>query len=372
MSKSRRQLLKSLGALSVVGIAGCSGDGTSNGDGGDESDGESGGEDGGSSDGSSSDGGSSDGGNNDGGSSDGGSTDNNGSPISVTWASSSTETSAYAMCQGVAQVVDENSDTVQVSAQPSQGPRANIGVLQREEADVAHTSAWTASQVLQGEDPFGDVSYEMRQLFRYYTIQIFPITPNMEWETASDIESGSRIFPGSMTSVNGRITTYVLDEYVLDDYEVVEIGYDQQAGQFKSGGIDVGQAGYVFKDLEAPWTTQTYNQMDIKALPFSDSVIDELRNDDKVPLTEVDLSSYDYDHPGSVLALHQPMSVICRADQDEEFVYELSKAVFENRDSLSEYHAFLKYWDEDHFVSDVFPAEFHPGAADFFEEAGLM
>jgi molybdate/tungstate transport system substrate-binding protein len=83
--KSRRDVLKVIGAAGVAGLAGCSG--SDGGDGG-SSDGES--SDGGSSDGESGDGGSSDGESGDGGSSDGESGDGSGGSTSSDMASSMT------------------------------------------------------------------------------------------------------------------------------------------------------------------------------------------------------------------------------------------------------------------------------------------
>ena len=63
-------------------------------------------------------------------------------------------------------------------------------------------------------------------------------------------------------------------------------------------------------------------------------------------------------------------TVACTASLDEELVYKLVKAVFENADYLQKIHPFAKYTTpENALMHSVIPL--HPGAARYYKEMGL-
>ena len=61
---------------------------------------------------------------------------------------------------------------------------------------------------------------------------------------------------------------------------------------------------------------------------------------------------------------------ICNADLDDELVYELTKAVFENQEFLMKIHHFAKYTTPENAVKySAIPL--HPGAIRYIKEKGI-
>ncbi|MGD8331082.1 MAG: TAXI family TRAP transporter solute-binding subunit, partial [Acidobacteriota bacterium] len=58
------------------------------------------------------------------------------------------------------------------------------------------------------------------------------------------------------------------------------------------------------------------------------------------------------------------------AGQDEELVYELTKALYENREEVVQRHAAGRAINENNVVRDT-GTEFHPGAIRYYQEIGI-
>lgn len=65
-------------------------------------------------------------------------------------------------------------------------------------------------------------------------------------------------------------------------------------------------------------------------------------------------------------------TLVTTAAEDEEAVYELTKAVFENFDSFKTLHFVFATLDKDRMVYSGLTAPLHPGAIRYYREAGLL
>ena len=65
-------------------------------------------------------------------------------------------------------------------------------------------------------------------------------------------------------------------------------------------------------------------------------------------------------------------TLVTTADEDEEAVYELTKAVFENFDSFKTLHFVFATLDKERMVYSGLTAPLHPGAIRYYREAGLL
>jgi len=63
------------------------------------------------------------------------------------------------------------------------------------------------------------------------------------------------------------------------------------------------------------------------------------------------------------------MSLYCRTDLPDDFVYEIMKAVFDHKDELKAFHKSADQWTDDLVGKPVAP--FHPGAVRYYKEKGL-
>ena len=353
-SVGRRTFLKgTAGAAGVTALAGCMGGGDGNGSGGD---GSGSGDGGGDSDGSS-----------------GGSSGGSG-PTDMVMTTSTETTAAYAMSQGIAAVVNENSEEVRLDARPSEGTNANVGRLDREEIQIAYIQNWTAAKINAGERPFGDLSFTPNQVFHLYDLGWFLATANDGWETASDIESGSRVSPTPRGSGTAEMLETALN-YSTEDYDRVSIDYGGQGSAMSEGRLDVGAATLVNFSIEPGWLQEMKGTTDLRMLGWTDDAISKMEEDPGLLLTEVEtsgLENYAYT-PEPVTMPSLAYNFVVRNDFSYDAVYNLLTTMWEQRDGLGEYHGLLNTLSDGEFwVKNAYDdVPFHPAAADFYEEQGL-
>ena len=66
-----------------------------------------------------------------------------------------------------------------------------------------------------------------------------------------------------------------------------------------------------------------------------------------------------------------PQVVFTNASVSEDAVYAMTKALYENKDTLVESFPPFAGFKPDDMVGDIAPSEYHPGAVRFYEEAGI-
>ncbi|MGQ5515454.1 TAXI family TRAP transporter solute-binding subunit [Halococcus saccharolyticus] len=365
-SPDRRNLLKILGSVAGVGgLAGCLGDS------GNSSGGSGGGND---------SGGGGGGGNGSGGSSGNNSGSGNGSDGSggggetgMVMLTSTSTTSAYAMSQGIAATVNQNNNTVNVDARPSEGTNANVGQLQRQAAQIVYIQNWTANKLREGQDPFSDLSFTPNQVHHLYDLGWFLCTGNQGWETVADIESGSRVSPTPRGSGTSEMLQQALG-YATEDYERVSIDYGSQGSAMSAGRLDVGAGTFVNFSVEPGWLQEMKGTVDLRLLDFPDNVASKLRQDPAINVTDIDTSQFDgfaY-APDQLTTPSLSYNFIARNDFSYDAVYSYLETLHANREGLEEYNALLgPLADEQQFLANPYDMPFHPAAADFYEEIGI-
>ena len=355
----RRTFLKgSLGAAGTMALAGCFGGG---GGGGGDGDGDGDG-DGGGGDGS---------GDGDGGGDGGSAPGADGQMIMTT---STETTAAYSMSQVIANAVNQNNDTVNVSARPSEGTNANVGRLSREESDIAYVQNWTASKIANGEEPFGELDYTPYQVFHLYDLQWFLCTANEEWETVADIESGSRVSPTPRGSGTAEMLEHALG-YVTEDYERVSVDYGGQGGAMSEGRLDVGAGTFINGSVEPGWLQQMKGTVDLRLLGFPDDVISDLEDDPAIIMSQIETDEFENfgytPNPLNTPAL--AYNFVVRDDFDGDTLRTFLDTLWEQREALGEDNALLgpmadgEFWTENGYST----LPFHPAAVEFYQDKGV-
>jgi uncharacterized protein len=337
---SRRTVLRSTAGLAVgAALAGCLGDGT-------------GGATSGSANGSGSGGGTTD----------------------MVMLTSTETTTAYAMSQGIAAVVNQNSDGIRIDARPSEGTEANIGQLNQEGAQIVYIQNWTANEIQQGREPFGNLSFTPNQVFHLYDLGWFLCSSNGGWQSITDIQSGSRVSPTPRGSGTAEMIQSAIG-YVTEDYQRISLDYGEQASAMSEGRLDVGAGTIVNFSTEPSWVQEMKSTVNLRMLGFPGNAAQQIESDPALILTDVpatDLSGYAYT-PDPLNALTLAYNFVVRNDFDYDAVYNLLTTLYENRDGLGEYNALLnEHTDLEFWLQNAYDGmPFHPAAADFYEEQGV-
>jgi TRAP transporter TAXI family solute receptor len=287
---------------------------------------------------------------------------------------STQDTAAYTMSTVIANVVNQNNDTVNVQAQPSEGTNANIGRLSQDQSDIVYIQNWTASKIANEEEPFGSLDFTPFQVFHLYDLAWFMCSSNEGWTSVSDIGSGDRISPTPSGSGTAEMLEYALS-FVTEDYERISIGYGEQGSAMSEGRLDAGAGTFVNLAVEPSWLQQMKSTTDLRLLQFPDNVVSQLEEDPSIIMSEVDTTQFEgYAYaPDTLNTPALAYNFVTRDDFDYDTLYTFLETLWSQRDGLGDENALLgtmeegSFWTENGY--DTLP--FHPAAADFYKEKGV-
>lgn len=351
----RRSVVKAIGGgttAGILGLAGCTESEGGDGNGGDDSDG---------GDGNGGDG-----------------------EDSVSWVigTSGEETATHASGVAFSNVVSENSDRIEMSAQTTGGTTANNRLLDDEEVDIAqstHNLLWRANQDL---GPYSDPPIEktLCQTFSYMTLDIFLV----KRQEADDLEGVSQVADlpeGTNLSFGPRGTSAWdmandgLNMLGIEDsqeyFNVSTMGLGDQADAMNDGRIDVCTCYTANQETLIGWIQQLDAQVEIDVLEWGISE-DEAREAD-VPVAVADI-------PGDVWnqeVSHDPFTglplgytTVIPSDISEDLVYEYTEILMNNVEEVREASAVLERHGPDFATEWLQPEDVpvHPGAEQYYRD----
>lgn len=275
----------------------------------------------------------------------------------------------YVIGGAFAQVLQDTRDSWQVTAEATKGTQENIRRLARGELDFGLANAAITYFAVRGER-----DWERPQAVR----SVMTLAPNVAFFVTpadSDIESlrdlaGHRVVVGPAGAGFEHFVEPILEAHGVgyDDFEPLN------ATQF--GAVDLladGSAAAAFLGGAVPTAsiTQAAGAQPVRFVPFDPEVRQELV--ERYPFFEpatVPGGTYpgvEADYPClNVGSLH----LITSAVEDEGRVYEVTRAIWENRSAVTEKHPAGKFIREEIVVKDT-GTEFHPGAVRFYREIGI-
>ena len=188
---------------------------------------------------------------------------------------------------------------------------------------------------------------------------------NQESQSVEDLK-GKKVSvgaPGSGTAPNAE---QILEVHGLtfEDIKKQDLSFDESTQGIQDGNIDAAfvTAGTPTGAVESLAATE-----DIVIIPIGKDKIETLIN--KYPFyisEEIPSGTYGLDEAVSTVAV-QAMLVV-RDDLSEDLVYDITKALFENMDSVQ--HAKANQINAENALDGV-GIVVHPGAQKYFEEKGI-
>ncbi len=170
--------------------------------------------------------------------------------------------------------------------------------------------------------------------------------------------------PGSGTEANARQILGAYNIAYTDLAKADYLSFAEAADQLKDGLID---AAFVTAGIPTGAITDVAISKDIKLIPFDDDRFAAFST--QYPFyTKVVVPAGTYNKQTSPVTCVAVMAMlVTHADVDEDLVYKMTKAIFENLDDIAAAHARgadLKL----ETAQDGMPIELHPGAKKYFDE----
>lgn len=280
----------------------------------------------------------------------------------------------YPIGGALSRIIDEHVEGTRASVEATGASVENIRLISSGSADIAIAQGDSVDQAYTGTADFEDGAVETNALAVlypnvYHTVTLASIKEREGLECFGDIE-GKRFSVGDIGSGNETTSNQVFDSLGLDvtsDISRSQLGYSETANALSSGGLDAGA-----------WVVGE-GHGGINELAATDDIA-------LVPMCEDELSSI-LDGAGGYTEHTIPAGTYTGVDEDittiavwnvlvvpagfnEDQAYEITEAIFDNVDDITEVYAGAA----DHLTPgnvENSPVPLHPGAIRYFEENGV-
>ncbi|WP_332695812.1 TAXI family TRAP transporter solute-binding subunit [Halalkalibacter lacteus] len=264
-------------------------------------------------------------------------------------------------------IINENVDNVLAASFSSGASVVNINGIVDGDADLAlvqNDIAYYASEGIQlFEDEGALEGFQGIATLYPEVIQIITAADS-GIETVEDLV-GKRIAVGDIGSGAEANARQILEihDITYDDITAEYMAFGDAAGAIQDGNIDAAfiTAGLPTGAVEALKATK-----DINLVSFSSEKIAELAAEYPY-YTEYTVTADTYDTEGDATTAAVLAMLVVSSDMDEDLVYEITKAMFENTDQFSNAHQQGANITLDTALEGM-PIDVHPGAQRFFDE----
>lgn len=290
-------------------------------------------------------------------------------PIFISLATGGTAGTYFPLGGAMAEIWNDEVEGVQANAESTGASVANSRLIADGEAELALIQNDIGYYAYNGEEMFSDGA--LKELAGVATL--YPEVIQLVARTDAGIQSvedlaGKRVAVGASGSGTEANARQILNAFGLtyDDIEEDFLSFSEAANNMKDGHVD---AAFVTSGIPTAAIQDIMATTDVVVVPIEGAPVDQLKSD--YPFyTEVTIPADAYSKLTSdVNTVAVKAMLVVRADMDEELVYNLTKALFENLDRLAAAHkrgADISLES----ATDGMSIPLHPGVQRYYDEQG--
>ncbi|MDR0896439.1 MAG: TAXI family TRAP transporter solute-binding subunit [Oscillospiraceae bacterium] len=285
-------------------------------------------------------------------------------------ATGSTAGTYYALGGDIAALWSSLVADVEVTAQSTGGSKANILLINEGGAEIAFAQNDVMAYAYAGDADFfnGEVVDSFSALGTLYPelVQIV-VAADSDIKTVADLK-GKQVSVGAIGSGVYFNAVQILGKagLTLDDIKPQYLSFDESSTAFQNKQID---ASFITAGLPNPSIIEVSTKIPVRLLSLEPEMMEELTAEYPYYFS-VTVPAGTYAGIEEDVSVPSVSSVLIVSNSlSEDLVYELTKALFDNVDLLT--HAKKAEISAEAAVVGV-PVPFHPGAAKYFAEKGLI
>lgn len=290
-------------------------------------------------------------------------------PDQLIIATGGTSGTYYPLGGGMAQIFKDKAK-INTNAQATGASVENMRLLQDKQVDLAFTQGDIADYAAKGTMMFKDKPVKNFQAIA----ALYPETVQLVVPANSDIKSISDLkgrkvsvgAPGSGTELNAQQMLEIYD-LKFEDIKVQRLSFGESVNGIKDGGLD---AAFVTAGVPTAAVTELGATKGVRVLSLDDSHLKKLieKYGFYAPV-KIPANTYS-GQKDEVTTVGVKALLVARSELDKKFVYDITKALFENLDTLGTVHVKGKEVKLQTALEGV-SIEVHPGAAQYFSEKGI-
>lgn len=274
----------------------------------------------------------------------------------------------YPLGGGIAQIISDNTD-VTATAQTTGGSVENMRLLNAKEVELAFVQNDIASYAAEGTLMFEGTKVENLQgIATLYNETVQIVVPADSNITSVYDLKGKRVSvgaPGSGAEANAR---QILEAYGLtfDDLRAQHLSFGDSASSIQDGNLD---AAFVTAGAPTSAVTELSATKGVKLISLDeDKIADLIANYPFYVKDTIPAGTY----PGADETVTVAVKAMLAVSKDlpEDFVYTVTKAIFENQSHLVAINQRANSIKVEN-ATEGLSIELHPGALKFFKEKGV-
>jgi len=277
----------------------------------------------------------------------------------------------FALGGAVSNLLNENLSYVNSSVESTGASAVNATKIAMGDAEIAFAMNNVVSFAYNGVESFSEKGEfnNLRGIAGLYPNHCQVVTLKKTGITQIEDLVGKSVgvgAPGSGTEVDAR---NILGIYGItyDDIDEDFLSYAESIEQLKNGTVD---AAFLTSGLPNATIMDLATTHDVVIVPVRNEKVKELA--EKMPYYKAEVvPAGTYDNETDVETAAVVSMLITREDLDEQVVYDITKVLFGNLQSLVDTHSVAKKIDVANYYEGM-PIPLHPGAERYFKEIGVL
>ncbi|GGJ98464.1 C4-dicarboxylate ABC transporter substrate-binding protein [Lentibacillus kapialis] len=291
------------------------------------------------------------------------------------WAmgTSSSGSSPYVLGSSISNVINKNSDILNLSAQVTGGYEENFSLIESGNVDVAQQNLYQYNLAYSGEGVYE--GKEKKNVSALFNASIMPVQiavlAESNIESYKDLE-GTRFNMGAPRQATHNVASIYLDTIGLSKEKDIEAGVQSTGDAAAALRDDQQDAVFLLSNVPHSGLIETASTKPIDLVSIegemADKFIENLNN--SVVKTTIPADTYE-GQTEDVETVAFPIVLYVDESASEEVVYEFTKTFWENLEQLQEELPATENLTRD-LATEGIQAPLHPGAEKYFKETGMM
>lgn len=292
--------------------------------------------------------------------------------VSISFASGGTSGTYYPYANAVATAWNDNIEGMNCSVEATGASAENINLISKGEAEVAIVQNDVMTYAYEGIETFeGKQTQGFATLGTVYSeVCQIVAAPNAGITSVADL-AGKRVSVGDIGSGVEANSKQILAAYGLtfDDLgDVQHLGFGASADLIKDGGLD---AVFITAGIPTTAVMELATTNDIDIIAIDEETVAKLQADYPY-YTDYTITQDAYKGmEADVLTVSVKATLIVSPSLDEETVYQMTKVLFENKDTIALAHDKGNELDAAAAVQGA-SVPLHPGAERYYKEIGVL
>ncbi|MGE5483612.1 MAG: TAXI family TRAP transporter solute-binding subunit [Ignavibacteriales bacterium] len=277
----------------------------------------------------------------------------------------------YPIGAAIAKVISSKVPGLEVTAEATGASVANLKMMRSGEVDLIMSASNTAFGAYQGQEPFNDGAVKnMRAIMALYPeVFQFVVRQDSGLRSIADLK-GKKVVVGAPGSGTERTAQMILAAYGLsyNDIKPEFLSFAEGVTAMKDKLADVVIIG---AGIPTSAVVDASSSLPISLISLDEAKLADLFKKETY-LTGVTIPANTYKGVDKdVFSVASPALLLVRENMDEQTVYDITKAIFENLQSIADSHVQGKTISLQNAVKGV-SIEYHPGAKKYLQEKGAL